>query len=180
MVSKKFLISVMAAVAIVCLPACWPSKKKGGSEASGQLHVLNVLDPEQYNECHIPGSLNVPYDKVAEYAQSLDKNAEVVVYCSNYQCSASSQVAKQLRELGFENVAVYEGGTAEWYQRGNQVEGAVAQGAPASEYLTKVVERPADVNAEVAVISADALKEKLVAAGVLKLEEAPVAAAPAA
>lgn len=179
MMLKKLIVTSVSAGILLLLPACWKNREQT-EESSRQLYVLNVLDPEQYNECHIPGSINVPHEKVAEYVQNIDKNAEVVVYCANYQCSGSWQVAKQLTELGFENVHAYEGGIAEWYQQGLPVEGAVAQGAPASEYLTKAVERPADLNPEVSVITAQALKDKLAAAGILKVEADSPSAAPVA
>jgi len=182
MMSKKILLATIAGGLVLVLPACWPSKKKEETAemASSQLYVLNVLDPEQYDECHIPGSINVPCDKVAEFAQTADKNAEVVTYCSNYQCSASGHAAKQLKELGFEKVSAYEAGIAEWYQQGLPVEGSVAQGAPASEFLTKLSERSGELNPEVVVVTTESLKEKLVTAGLLHSEEQSSAAAPVA
>jgi len=176
MMLKKIIVPSLLLSIVLTLPACWWKKKEVPESAAQNLYVLNVLDPEQYRECHIPGSVNVPYDKVAEYAAALDRNAEVVCYCSNYQCTASAQVAKQLKDLGFEHVSTYEGGIAEWYQNGLPVDGAVAQGAPASEYLTKTVEAPAELVSEVPVISAQALKDKLVASGLLKTEQVPASA----
>jgi rhodanese-related sulfurtransferase len=102
------------------LPGCGdkPAEKKQG------LVVINVLDKSLYDDCHIKGSICVPFENVTEYAQNnIDKSAEVILYCSNYHCSASGQACKQLKKLGFENVYAYEGGTAEWYQQGLPVEG---------------------------------------------------------
>lgn len=178
MIGKKLALSSLA-VLVAVLPGCWPERKKAESHetsVSKNLYVLNVLDPEQYNECHIPGSINVPFDKVAEFAQGIDKNAELVLYCSNCQCTASTQAAKQLKELGFERVYAYEGGIAAWYQSGLPVEGTVAQGSPASDYLQKAVERPAELCAEVAVITTEALREKLMATGILPGEQSSTAA----
>lgn len=113
---QLFLIVSLTAL----LPSCWnghnQEKKKG-------LVVVNVLDQELFDDCHIAGSVNIPFEKVDELADTIDKEAHVVIYCSNYQCTSSEYAAKQLRAKGYDNVAVYEAGMAEWYQNGLPVEG---------------------------------------------------------
>ncbi len=102
------------------LPGCWESQKQ---EKKSGLVVVNVLDEELYNDCHIQGSVNIPFEKVDELADTIDKEAQVVIYCSNYQCTSSEYVAKKLRAKGFSSIYVYEAGMAEWYQQGLPVEG---------------------------------------------------------
>lgn len=116
------------------LPSCgWfdepPESKKNGPV------LINVLDKELYDDCHIKGSIHVPFDKIELYARALDKKTEIIFYCSNYQCSSSLYAAEKLKQDGFENVYVYEGGMAEWYQKGYPVEGVHAQA-----YLSKTVQ----------------------------------------
>jgi len=87
------------------------------------LIIVNVLDKELYDDCRIKGSINVAIDKIDTLESLAEKNAEIVLYCTNYMCSASGFARKRLLELGFRNVWVYEGGIAEWYNKGFSVEG---------------------------------------------------------
>lgn len=80
------------------------------------IKIINVLDKKMYNDCHIPGSEQVDLDNLENYARKLDKNIEIIVYCSNYFCTGSSFACKQLKNAGFKHVWAYEGGMAEWYQ----------------------------------------------------------------
>lgn len=88
------------------------------------LTVINVLESKFYDDCRIKGSINVPYNQLKERAQKWDTNKRIVVYCAHYQCSASRQAFKLLDEMGFVNVAAYEGGMREWFQKGFECEGA--------------------------------------------------------
>lgn len=50
--------------------------------------------------------------KIAEMLK--DKDAEIIVYCDNVKCPASSTLGFRLVELGYKNVSHYAGGIAEW------------------------------------------------------------------
>jgi len=108
------------------------------------LVVINVLDKKLYDDCHIKGSISVPFEQVIEFVRKhVDKDAEIVLYCSNYMCTTSGHAAKKIAALGY-NVVVYEGGTAEWYQQGLPVEG------PAKEpYLKRVIPQPEGMDTDV-------------------------------
>lgn len=92
--------------------------------ASGEkLMVINVLDRNQYDDCHIKKSVNVEFDQLSSLAQKLDKETELVFYCSNYMCAGSGKAAKLFKQQGFTKVWAYEAGMAEWYKLGLPVEG---------------------------------------------------------
>jgi len=147
---KKFSF-IIAGFLLVLLSSCW----RGTVEKKKGVIVINVLDKELYDDCHIKGSMSMPFEKVKqELPKLVDKDAEVVFYCSNYMCSASGESAKMAKELGFKKAYAYEGGTAEWYQKGYPVEGSCKQG-----YLKGKL--PAPEKLQDYVISAEALKEKL-------------------
>jgi rhodanese-related sulfurtransferase len=136
------------------LPACWNGQKQ---EKRNGLVVVNVLDEELYDDCHIKGSVNIPFEKADELVETIDKDAQVVIYCSNYQCTSSEYVAKQLRSNGFSNVCVYEAGMAEWYQKGLPVEGDSKKA-----YLKKTCSKLAEDNSsEIPVISTQELAQKM-------------------
>ncbi len=122
--------------------------------------VVNVLEKELYDDCHIAGSINVPFENIEAYASAyISPSADVVVYCSNYLCSASGHSVKLLKRLGFEHVVAYEGGTAEWYQNNLPVVGE-CKAAYLHKKNSKMGVAIAD-DADYETISLDELKKKL-------------------
>lgn len=81
------------------------------------VQVVNVLDPEWYKLGIIRGSRKIPLDELTKRLGELDKAKEVVTYCANTQCTASSEAAKLLAAKGFK-VRAYEGGIKEWTEAG--------------------------------------------------------------
>lgn len=152
MKSNQILVVLMVA-GLSLLPGCGetatPAKKSG-------LVVINVLDKDTYEDCHIAGSINIPFDSIDAALDTIEKNAEVVFYCSNPMCSASGYAATQFQKAGFANVSVYEGGTAEWYQKGLPIEGASC-----SDYLRQPVKPVEHEEGGPRVISAEDLAKKM-------------------
>jgi len=73
---------------------------------------------------HIPGSIHVnTHDARGATPASLDKNDDVVVYCSNADCNASLAVIAKLLERGYRNVSHYRGGLIDWEGAGLPLEG---------------------------------------------------------
>ncbi len=82
-----------------------------------------VLSEEQYEDEHIPGSINIPLDQVEERAEDeLDKDEDIVVYCASTSCQASPKAWKLLDRRGYENVWDYEEGLKGWKEAGNETE----------------------------------------------------------
>lgn len=79
--------------------------------------LVNVLAAEQFEQAHIPGSINIPLDELGEEAPDrFDEDDEIVVYCASHSCQASPKAAKKLESMGFTNVTDYEGGVADWQE----------------------------------------------------------------
>ncbi len=147
---KFFLLTFI----MVTLSACkWFSK-----EEKPKLVIINVLDKMLYNDCHIKGSINVPFEEFEQYSKTLDKDTHVVVYCSNYMCTASGAAAKMLKNLGFQHVWAYEAGMAEWYQKGYPVE---PKDVCKEKYLTMQISKPENEESDIQVITTDELKDKI-------------------
>ena len=128
----------------------------------GAIHVINVLDVQYYQDAHISGSENVPFDNFEQDAASKFevgswlKNDRFVIYCANYQCSSSCEAAKILRKLGVTDVHVYEGGMAEWKHKGYACVGSATEG-----YLN-IVGEPSGVSCDgIGLVTAEQLKEWL-------------------
>ncbi len=120
-----------------------------------QLKVVNVLELEQYQDCHIKGSIHVPFDKLEQFANGLNPDTELVFYCSNYRCTASGYAAKMFAKLGFKHALAYEAGVAEWFQTGLPVEG------PCRASYLQIKMDPIPAETGVSVISTSELKAKL-------------------
>jgi len=183
---KQVAMTFVLTGVLALLPACWPFGNKVETKENQDLYVINVLDKNNYEDCRIAGSINVPFEEVETFAKDLDRKAEIVVYCANYSCTASSAAAQKLKELGFENVWAYEGGTAEWYQMGLKAEGKYpVLGTCQASYLSAANEHVAQAEApSVPVINAEELREKMCARGLIcvakaaeQAEEAPQQAA---
>jgi rhodanese-related sulfurtransferase len=80
--------------------------------------ILDVRSPEEYDQGHIPGAINIPYDQVAASLDGLDsfREREIVVYC---RTGRRAEIAEEaLAEAGFEQVRDLEGHMVAW-QDGN-------------------------------------------------------------
>ena len=85
--------------------------------------LIDVLKPESFEKGHIPGAINIPLKKVASEAKKrFDKDQEIIVYCSDEECSASPAAGKKLEDIGFSNVTHFKGGKKEWQEAGYQME----------------------------------------------------------
>lgn len=162
-VHSKYLTIVgysLIIFAVTFLAGCWGSSEKS---AEHKLVVINVLDPSYFDDCHIKGSINIPFEQFEEKIKTLDKNDHYVLYCSNYACTAAPFSAQQLKEAGFAHVELLPGGVVEWYQKGLPYNG------PAQlQYLQEENQPLADDAHEVvAVISPEQLFEKLKAASLV-------------
>ena len=84
---------------------------------SSNLVVINVLDPSYYQDCHIQGSINIPFEQFKDQMPKLNKDKTYVIYCSNYACTAAPFAVQQMLDAGFKDVALLPGGIVDWYQK---------------------------------------------------------------
>ncbi len=76
------------------------------------LFVLDVRNPEEYQICHIPGSMLLPLPQLAERFRELDPERELIVHCKSGM--RSLKATQFLREQGFRNVKNLKGGILAW------------------------------------------------------------------
>ncbi|MFR4383649.1 MAG: rhodanese-like domain-containing protein [Phascolarctobacterium sp.] len=76
--------------------------------------LLDVRTHEEFADGHIPGSILLPYDAVAQKAATMltDKNKAIIVYCRSGRRSAIA--ADSLRQLGYKHVRDF-GGINRWH-----------------------------------------------------------------
>ncbi|MCS7176436.1 MAG: rhodanese-like domain-containing protein [Candidatus Kapabacteria bacterium] len=82
--------------------------------------LIDARRPEDYAAGHIPGARNIfAYDMEAHIPEllQLPRSKPIVIYCDGGQCELSRHLAEQLRNLGFRQLYIYEGGWEEWRRR---------------------------------------------------------------
>jgi rhodanese-related sulfurtransferase len=81
-----------------------------------QDHFRLVMVPGEwaYQAKHIPGSLH--FATMREALHSLNKEDEIVVYCSDASCSASAALGQLLERHSYPHVLHFAGGLQEWEQ----------------------------------------------------------------
>ncbi|MEO5922008.1 MAG: rhodanese-like domain-containing protein [Pseudolysinimonas sp.] len=94
----------------------------------GEVVLIEALPTPHYELEHLPTAVNLPGVPTAEAAAALipDPTSPVVVYCSGLSCTRSRATAIGLQKLGYTDVAVYEGGKADWTENGLQLETAAS------------------------------------------------------
>ena len=97
---------------------------KAKMDRGDEFVLVDALSAGHYESSHLPGAINLPYEFVDEAEKVLlDKNAEIIVYCMNVDCEASSEEARELEGMGYRNVRHYAEGKQDWIQAGLPVEG---------------------------------------------------------
>ena len=87
--------------------------------------LLDAREPEAYFRAHLPGARNLPVDAVGDsldLLQSLPRDRWLVCYCDGAPCDLGERLAYELKSWGFDSVAVYWGGVADWRERGLPME----------------------------------------------------------
>jgi rhodanese-related sulfurtransferase len=76
--------------------------------------VLDVRSSEEYADGHIPGAINIPYDEIPAYLDSLNafRGREIVVYCRSGRRAGVAEEA--LAKAGFGQVFDLEGHMLAW------------------------------------------------------------------
>ena len=94
---------------------------------AGEAIFVDARSPELYAEGHIPGALNVPWQRVNDYLDAFfekaaDNKTIIIAYCDGEGCSLSEELAFLLSDMGYENVRVLINGWTMWTQNGYPTE----------------------------------------------------------
>ena len=90
------------------------AKAVDGGEA-----FIDVREPGEFREGHIPGAVNVPMSRLASRLDDLDRTRRVHVVCASG--GRSSAMTGVLIAAGFDAVNV-AGGTSAWIRSGRPIE----------------------------------------------------------
>lgn len=85
-------------------------------EAGG--FVVDVREPDEYEEGHVPGAVNIPLGELADRTGELPDGRPIYTVCASGR--RSLQAVQVLRERGIDAVSL-AGGTTGWTQSGRPV-----------------------------------------------------------
>ena len=92
---------------------------------AGAALFVDAREPEDYRAGHLPGSINLPFDRSVADPETVEKmdtgGRPVVTYCEGFPCEVSMQVAWAFVQAGHRRVLVYMGGFGEWAGAGYPV-----------------------------------------------------------
>jgi len=87
--------------------------------------IIDIRIPKDYDEAHVPGSINIPQDDLGKRAAELpdDRDAEIITVCNIGKFS--KQATLYLKSKGYRHVRSAKGGLNEWVRKGLPTESAV-------------------------------------------------------
>lgn len=77
-----------------------------------KLVVIDVREPWEYAEGHVPGSLLRPLGQIKQWVGEFDKDTEIFLICRT--ASRSAVGCQYMQAMGFRNVRNVSGGIITW------------------------------------------------------------------
>ncbi|MBL7716879.1 MAG: rhodanese-like domain-containing protein [Bdellovibrionales bacterium] len=79
--------------------------------------ILDVREPDEFEEGRVPGARNIPMGDVTHYAKELAEHEKIYVYCHAGRRSQMASIA--LEKAGLTNlICVSGGGMGDWMDAG--------------------------------------------------------------
>ena len=111
---------------LLFLLGCGPSplaaqvtaKELHGLTSQGEVHIIDVRTPEEFNAGHVPGAINIPLNTVPDNVNAFKHN-ETYVICRSGGRSGQAQSLLAKQQVTVTNVT---GGTQAWIQAGYDIQ----------------------------------------------------------
>lgn len=81
-------------------------------DKKGEFLLLDVRQPEEYKDGHIPGAVLIPLGELEARQEELERDKKIITYCRSGHRSMAAAIA--LCGLGFKDVYHLEGGILNW------------------------------------------------------------------
>ena len=94
---------------------------KAKIDAGEDFRLVMTLNEWAFRARRIPSSIR--FESIEHALEALEKDDEIVVYCSDPACVASQYAYQGLVAAGYSNVRRYEGGLSDWDDAGYPFEG---------------------------------------------------------
>ncbi len=106
-----------------------PEVAKAWLEQGRPITLLDVRAADEFAAGHIKGAINIHYDQVASLVDQLSHDTPIVLYCI-HSAHRAPEAAKTLRQLGFQDAYVMEGGIVAWQAAGFPIQASDLAKAP--------------------------------------------------
>lgn len=83
----------------------------------GEVVVLDVRPPSEFDAAHLPYARSVPLPELAQRLAELPRDVDIVAYCRGPFCLMSDEAVKLLREHGYRARKTFDG-VSEWQAAG--------------------------------------------------------------
>lgn len=100
-----------------------PDRAKQLLDGDEQLLFVDIREPEDFKRERLPRALSIPLRELSAQHEKIPRAGRVVLYCScppgNIEEGYSYQL---LRDMGYRNVSVLQGGISEWRRLGYPID----------------------------------------------------------
>lgn len=94
-----------------------PAPTIDAAAVTSGMTVVDVRPAQEYADGHFPGAVSIPLADLTDHTGQLPLDRPVVIYCRGELCRLARQAAHQLRQQGFDAVAM-DDGVLEWRSSG--------------------------------------------------------------
>ena len=89
-----------------------PHELRDKLKSQERITLLDVREPEEFEICHIDGSILVPLSEFGEHISDFDQQKEYILICK--EGKVSNEAATIMSEKGFFNLKGLDGGIINW------------------------------------------------------------------
>ncbi len=104
-----------------------PSQLSEMIDSRQSLRLIDVRNPDEYADSHIPQALNIPMDQIEARLKDFGKGEGVVLLC---QSGRRATLCQELLAGKLAQASVLEGGTVAWIEAGYETVGNKVVGLP--------------------------------------------------
>ncbi len=130
---QVFIVTIIMLLALAAIAGCGSAAAPAASVSNAVLpsevsvqdaaklrdegaFVLDVREPSEWNEFHIPNTTLIPLGQLETRVSEIPKDKPIVVVCRSGNRSAVGRDI--LKQAGFKNVTSVDGGVTEWRRAG--------------------------------------------------------------
>ncbi len=77
------------------------------------VQIIDTRDPIKYEECHVPGAINIPQIDIPDKISIIDPTIPVIIYCL-YGVKSEAPFLYLKEKMKMKNIYILEGGIFQW------------------------------------------------------------------
>jgi rhodanese-related sulfurtransferase len=89
-----------------------PYQLRDKLKSQDKITLIDIREPEEFEICHIDGSILVPLSEFGEHVNDFDNEKEYVIICK--EGKITEKAASIMAENGFLNLKGLDGGIMNW------------------------------------------------------------------